>query len=200
MEYNTQKKQLIIPEYGRNVQIMVDYCKSLPTKEERNLFSEAIIDVMGNLSPYLKNVDDFEHKLWDQLYIMADYDLDVDSPYPKPSIEEIQKKPNKLSYNKELKSYRYYGKIAQDLINVVKDWEEGDEKDAAALAIANQMKKAYVNWNKDNVDNQVIIKDLEKLSDGKLTVKNPEEMVQNVTKNVQDVARKKSKNKKSNKR
>ena len=109
LEYNSERSKLIIPEYGRHIQKLVNHCVSLDTKEERNTMAKAIIDVMGNLQPHLRDVPDFKHKLWDQLHIMSDFKLDADSPYEKPSKEELQEKPERLPYPKSANKYRFYG-------------------------------------------------------------------------------------------
>ncbi len=168
MEYNTQRERLIIPEYGRHIQEMVDYCKTIEDKNDRNLFAQAIISVMGSLNPHLRDVPDFQHKLWDQLFIMAEFDLDVDSPYPIPTKDDFTSKPNKIPYPKENNRYRYYGKNVQRMIDVAAQWEEGDKRDGLVKAIANQMKKSYLTWNKDTVDDRVILNQLKEMSNGKI--------------------------------
>ncbi len=196
MEYNTQKRPLIIPEYGRNVHTMIDFMKTIEDPKDRRKFADMIVDVMSNINPQSKTEEDYRHKLWDQLFIMADFDLDVDAPYPKPNPEEIFKKPEKLPYRQELRRSRYYGRLIQDMIDVVKDWEEGDKKEAAALAIANQMKRNYVHWNKDHVDDPIILKDLKKMSEGKLQV--PEGTV--LIKHIEPIEKNTSSNKSKRKR
>ncbi len=197
MEYNTQKKPLVIPEYGRNIHTMVEYSKTIEDRDERTQFTEAIIDVMENINPGSKAEEDYKHKLWDQLYIMADYDLDVDAPYPKPDREEFLKRPAKPPYRRELRRDRYYGRIIQEMIDEVKTWEEGDKKDLATLSIGNQMKKNYVNWNKDFVDNDLIANDLKKMSGGELSLQNPNDLMNEVPKiNNQSKSNRKIKRKK----
>ena len=124
LEYNSERPLMIIPEYGRHIQKLVDHCLALETKEERDKMAKAIVDVMGNLQPHLRDVPDFKHKLWDQLYIMADFKLDVESPYPKPSKEELQEKPEGLAYPKSASRYRYYGNNIQTMIDTALSWEE----------------------------------------------------------------------------
>ena len=175
LEYNSERTLMIIPEYGRHIQKLVNYCVALETKEERDKMAKAIVDVMGNLQPHLRDVPDFKHKLWDQLYIMSEFKLDADSPYPKPSKEELQEKPEALAYPKSASRYRYYGNNIQTMIDVALSWEEGDKKEALVFTIANHMKKCYLNWNKDTVDDAVIYKHLYDLSDGKLDLRNTEE-------------------------
>ncbi|MAD98469.1 MAG: methionyl-tRNA formyltransferase [Flavobacteriaceae bacterium] len=175
LEYNSERSTLIIPEYGRHIQKLVNHCKTLPTKEERNTMALAIVDVMGNLQPHLRDVPDFKHKLWDQLFIMANFDLDVDAPYPKPSQEEFLEKPEPLAYPKSASKYRYYGHNIQNMIDVALGWDEGEMKEALVYTIANHMKKCYLNWNKDTVDDSTIFNHLYDLSDGKLDLRGSEE-------------------------
>jgi hypothetical protein len=175
LEYNSERPLMIIPEYGRHIQKLVDHCLGLETKEERDKMAKSIVDVMGNLQPHLRDVPDFKHKLWDQLYIMADFKLDVESPYPHLSKAELQEKPERLAYPKSASRYRYYGNNIQTMIDIALSWEEGDKKDALVFTIANHMKKCYLNWNKDTVDDVIIFKHLYDLSDGKLDLRETEE-------------------------
>ncbi len=175
LEYNSGRSLMIIPEYGRHIQKLVNHCVALETKEERNTMAKAIVDVMGNLQPHLRDVPDFKHKLWDQLFIMSGFDLDADSPYDRPSKEELQEKPEGLPYPKSASRYRYYGNNIQTMINVALSWEDGEKRDALVFTIANHMKKCYLNWNKDTVDDAVIFKHLLDLSDRKIDLTNSEE-------------------------
>lgn len=175
LEYNSERPLMIIPEYGRHIQKMVDHCVALEDEEERNKMAKAIVDVMGNLQPHLRDVPDFKHKLWDQLYIMSDFKLDAKSPYPIPSREELQEKPERLPYPKYASKYRYYGNNIQTMIDVALSWEDDDKKEALVYTIANHMKKCYLNWNKDTVDDAVIFNHLYDLSDSKLDLRNSEE-------------------------
>lgn len=175
LEYNTEREHLIIPEYGRHLQKMINYAKTRETKEERNKLAKAIISVMGNLQPHLRDVPDFQHKLWDQLFIMSDFELDADSPYPKPSKEELTSRPEPLRYPQNHPKYRFYGNNIKTMIDVACTWEDGDMKDALIYTIANHMKKCYLNWNKDTVEDAVIFDHLYELSEGKINLKNSEE-------------------------
>ena len=168
MEYNTARPKLIIPEYGRHVQSMVDFAISIEDREERNKVARSIIDVIGNLNPHLRDVADFQHKLWDHLFIMSDFKLDVDSPYPIPSRESLYVKPEALPYPQSNIKYRYYGKTIINMIDYCVEMEDGELKEGLVRAIANQMKKSYLTWNKDTVADTVILKHLEELSNGKL--------------------------------
>jgi hypothetical protein len=121
-----------------------------------------------NMQPNLRDVPDFKHKLWDQLFIMSNFKLDVESPYEKPLKEELQAKPEPLAYPKSASRYRFYGNNIQTMIDVALTWEEGEARDALYYAIANHMKKCYLNWNKDTVEDKVIFKHLKDLSDNKI--------------------------------
>ncbi len=170
LEYNSERELLRIPEYGRHIQKLVNHCLELEDKEERNKMALAIVDVMGNLQPHLRDVPDFQHKLWDQLFIMSDYKLDVESPFPKPSREVLQSKPTPLAYPKAASKYRFYGNNIQIMIDTAKTWDEGELKDALIYTIANHMKKCYLNWNKDTVEDSIIFKHLYELSDGAINL------------------------------
>lgn len=171
LEYNSDREKLIIPEYGRHIQKLVNHCIALEDRDMRNTMAVAIVQVMGNMQPHLRDVPDFQHKLWDQLFIMSDYRLDVETPYPKPEREVLQAKPEPLSYPRSASKYRFYGNNIQIMIDTALTWEEGEMKEALVYAIANHMKKCYLNWNKDTVDDDVILSHLDELSGGKLSLK-----------------------------
>ena len=168
MEYNTERPHMAIPEYGRNVQRMIEFAISVKDKNERNRVARAIISVMGQLNPHLRDVTDFKHKLWDHLFIIADFKLDVDSPYPIPNAETFQTKPDRVSYPDGRIKYRHYGKILEKIIQKAIEFEEGDEKRVLTEMIANSMKKSYLMWNRDSVTDDVIFDQLRELSKGKL--------------------------------
>lgn len=171
LEYNTEREYLIIPEYGRHLQKMINFAKAIESREERNKVAKSIIAVMGNLQPHLRDVPDFQHKLWDQLFIIANFDLDVDSPYPIPDREELFRRPGPLPYPQNHPKYRFYGNNIKTMIDVAVTWEEGDLKDALVYTIANHMKKCFLNWNKDTVEDDVILAHLAELSNNQLTLK-----------------------------
>ncbi len=168
--YNTDKEPLIIPEYGRYIHQMVKYLKTIEDKEKRNINAKAIIQILGSKNPHLRDVPDFQHKLWDHLFIMAEFDLDIDSPFPKPEPEKFQEKPEKLKYPKKGYKFRFYGHIIKKMIDVAVTWEEGEMKDKLINIIANHMKKNYLTWNRDSVDDEVIFEHLNILSDGKINL------------------------------
>jgi len=170
IEYNTEREKLIIPEYGRHLQKMVNHAVAIEDDAERAKVVKAIIDVMGNLQPHLRDVQDFKHKLWDQLFIMSDFKLETDSPYPKPSREELAEKPEPLEYPQNFPKYRFYGNNIKRMIDVALSWEEGELREALIMTVANHMKKCFLNWNKDTVDDDVIFKHLLELSDGAINL------------------------------
>lgn len=180
LEYNAERSHLIIPEYGRHIQKLVDHCVALENIEERNKMAKAIVDVMGNLQPHLRDVPDFKHKLWDQLFIMSDFKLEVDSPYEKPLKEELQAKPEPLKYPKSASKYRFYGNNIQTMIDTALTWDEGEAREALYFTIANHMKKCYLNWNKDTVEDKIIFKHLFELSKGAIDLQNSNETLSEV--------------------
>jgi len=177
LEYNSDREHLIIPEYGRHIQKLVNHCMAIEDIAERNKMANAIVNVMGNLQPHLRDVPDFQHKLWDQLFIMSDYKLEVESPFKQPEREVLQAKPEGLPYPKSASKYRFYGNNIQIMIDTALTWEEGEMKDALVYTIANHMKKCYLNWNKDTVDDVIIFRHLEELSGGKLILTTDKEVL-----------------------
>ncbi|WP_207426913.1 DUF4290 domain-containing protein [Pedobacter sp. SYSU D00535] len=167
-DYNSTRDKLILAEYGRNVQNMVAYICTLPTKEERNRHAQVVIDLMGFLNPHLRDVTDFKHKLWDHLHIISDFKIDVDSPYPKPSQDAIHFKPEPLGYPQQRIKFKHYGKTVEIMIEKAKKVEDEPRRQQMIQSIANFMKMAYVTWNKDTVADETIINDLRELSNGEL--------------------------------
>lgn len=157
-----------MPEYGRMIQQLVERCKELPTKEERNEMALAIVDFMGQRNPQLRDEENYKHKLWDHLFILADYDLDVDSPYPFPTPEELAEKPKRMEYPKLQGDFKFYGKSILQLIEMAIAQEDGDEKAALIEVIANNMKKSYNIYNKEHVTDDVIFRHLKELSENRL--------------------------------
>jgi len=187
MDYNTVRSNLILPEYGRNIQKMVEEVKNIEDKEERNYLAKAVIQVMGNMNPHLRDVSDFTHKLWDHLAIISNFELDIDSPYPIPSKEELVKNPDHLGYNSRDKiKFKHYGRILEDMIKRVVSYEDGAEKDYLIEVICMQMKKSFVMWNRGNVDDEQVFNDLLYLSNNQIKI--PEGLV---LKDVKEFAPKK---------
>ena len=172
LEYNTEREHLIIPEYGRHLQKMINHAIAQDSKEERNKLAKAIISVMGNMQPHLRDVPDFQHKLWDQLFIMSDFKLDADYPFEKPSKETLSLVPEPLAYPQNYPKYRFYGNNIKTMIDAAAKWEEGEMKNALVFTIANHMKKSFLCWNKDTVEDVVIYDHLFELSGGKFDIRN----------------------------
>jgi hypothetical protein len=171
MDYNSQMGKLHLPEYGRNIQNLVRYTKNLPEKEARNRMARNIITIMGNMHPHLRDIHDFKHKLWDHLFIMADFDLDIDSPYPTPLREILFEKPKPMPYNIIPPKYKYHGKIIEQLINKAAEYPDGDEKLSLVEVIANHLKKSYLMWNKEVVSDEIIFNTIKELSGNRLVAR-----------------------------
>lgn len=174
MRYNTEEKKLILPEYGRNIQNMVDFCLAIENREERKHCADAIINIMGNMFPHLRDVNDFKHILWDHLAIMSDFRLDIDYPYEIIKKEDLNTRPPHIPYNNQQIRYRHYGKTMEHLIGKATELEEGKRKDHLVKLLANHMKKSFMTWNKDSVDDRKILKDLAELSRGRIVLNEEE--------------------------
>ena len=168
MEYNTQREQLKITDYGRNVAKMIDYCKTIADREERTAMANTIIEVMAHVNPKVKERTDYRHILWDHLMLMADYNLDVDSPYPIDREEAEGFHPAPLHYSDGAIRYRHYGRTLEKLVDAVAAMPEGEERDILTAQIAHTMKRQYLQWNRDTVDDALIAEQLVELSGGRL--------------------------------
>lgn len=168
MEYNSQRNQIVIPEYGRIIQKMIEFACTIEDREERNRAARSIINTMGSMQTHLRDVEDFKHILWDHLFLISDFKLDVDSPYPMPSNETLTKKPKFLSYPVNKMRFRHYGRTLQMMVEKVADMEDSPEKKFLTEVLANFMKTSYIHWNRDSVEDDVIVNHLEILSKGKL--------------------------------
>ena len=200
LEYNSSRNKLVISEYGRHIQKLVEHAMTLKDKEERQKMANGIIDIMGELNPQLRDVADFKHKLWDHLFVISNFELDVDSPYEKPIIEKLFEKPEPLAYPNSKIKYNHYGKVIELMIDEAVKMEAQELKSKLVIAIANQMKKSYVNWNLDTVEDEIILNQLTKLSKGKLSVPEGTELSKFTPNPKQHYphARKKKKNNRSN--
>lgn len=170
IEYNTQLKKLILPEYGRNVQNMIEHCMTIEDREERNNCAKAIINIMGNLFPELRDEEDYKHKLWDHLAIMSNFELDIDYPFPVITENELLTKPEPIPYHFESIRYRHYGKIIEKMIARASEYPEGEEKDNLISLIAHHMKKQMFAISKEGVEDEKIFKDLYRFSRGKINL------------------------------
>ncbi|MBR1627164.1 MAG: DUF4290 domain-containing protein [Bacteroidales bacterium] len=170
MEYNTQRTPLIVPEYGRNVQKMVDYCLTIEDRQKRSEYAKRIVESMKQVNPNGKDSPNYEHKLWDHLFIISDYKLDVDAPYSKPRKEEKDEKPQPLKYKNSDIHFRTYGMFLEQMINKIASMQDGEEKKVLTERVTQELKKAHLQWNINTCDDDVILKHLEILSKGKLKV------------------------------
>ncbi|NPA67164.1 MAG: DUF4290 domain-containing protein [Chlorobi bacterium] len=170
MEYNTSLNKLILPEYGRNVQKLVENAVAIKDKEERGRYIEGIINLMGRMYPYLRDLKDFKHKLWDHLVIMSNFKLGDDSPYPPPQTTTFSGTPEKIPYKSKNFKYKHFGKNIVDMLKFAAEMEDGDEKRLLTALIANHMKKLYLTWSKDSVTDEFIFQKIKELTDGKLEV------------------------------
>ena len=168
--YNTERVTLHIPEYGRNVQKMVDYLKTIEDREKRNEQARAIIKVMEILNPAVHLQENYEQKLWDHLFIIADFELDVDSPYPMPEKDSMNKRPELVPIQKKPVKASHYGRNIENMIELVAGKEDGETKTSMIRALAIYMRQQYLIWNKDTVTDQAIFQDIERLSDFRIKV------------------------------
>lgn len=168
MEYNTARNHLIVAEYGRNVQRMIEYACTIENREERNKCAATIIRVMGQINPHLRDVMDFRHKLYDHLLYISDFKLDIDSPFPKPSKESLKVKPDRVPYSSNHIRFKHYGKILQSMIDKACTLPDGEEKNSLIYLLVLYMKKSYANWNRENQSDDVIAEQLHILSHGQL--------------------------------
>ncbi|MFT4980843.1 MAG: hypothetical protein ACI9UR_000688 [Bacteroidia bacterium] len=170
MEYNTAREPMQIPEYGRNIQKMIEFAKTIEDKDERNKAAKSIIKVMGQVNPALKNLEGLTHKIWDHMFIISGFDFDVDSPFPKPLREDFELGPDQIPYPDSQPKYRHYGKVVIQMAKKVAVEENEENRNKMGVAIANVMKRAYLNWNRDSVEDRVIKKDLLDISEGKIAL------------------------------
>jgi len=168
LDYNTQREKLRLPEYGREVQSMVDYACKLPTKEERQRCAEAIVAVMDRMAPQMDRNEDHERKLWDHLAIMADFKLDIDYPFDISQAKQIEKRPKPLTYPMTHIPVRHYGKMMFELFDKLKSMEPDEERDALVRLVANQMKRDLIQWSHGSADDEKVASDLARYTDGKI--------------------------------
>ncbi len=197
MIYNTSRKKLALPEYGRNIQKLVDFALSIEDDTKRNRVAKNIITIIGNKNPHLRDIENFKHKLWEHLAIMSDFKLKIDYPFEIPKIENFQEKPNKIPYKEEKIIFHHYGKIIEFLIEKAISLENIDEKRKEELTetVANQMKKSYLMWNSDEVNEETILQNLHKLSRGRLKLKKDFKFI-----DAKNIVKKHKKKRQSNRR
>jgi hypothetical protein len=168
LEYNTTRNLLTLPEYGRSVQKMVEYALTIGDREQRSQVAKAIVNIMAQLNPLVKEQNDYKHKLWDHLHFIADFKLDVDSPFTAPTALELAAKPETVPYGDKNFRYGHYGRNIEKIIEKATELEDGPEKESYVKAIGNHLKKTYLTWNRDSVNDELIYEHLKELSHGKL--------------------------------
>lgn len=180
--YNKNRRKLFLPEYGRHIQEMVDSLLEIEERKERNRQARAVIAVMGNLFPMLRDTADFAHKLWDHLFIMSDFQLDVDSPYPRPSREELTVRPRQLTYSQGRIAYKHYGKYVERMIRSLNSPEATPEATSRTIDnLARYMRTKSYEYNQEHPNNEVIIKDIRRMSKGEIEI--DEEAINNIRSN-----------------
>jgi hypothetical protein len=182
MEYNTTREFIPITEYGRNIKKMIDYTITVEDREKRTRLAKAIVNVMSQVNPQMRDNIEFKHKLWDHLFILSDLKLDVEAPFPIPSHIHIDHKPEKIAYPTYNIAFKHYGNNIEKIIKKAIEMEEGEQKNALIKTIANHLKKSYLNWNRESVTDEVIASHLEMLSEGKLKL--GEEVVLSNTRDI----------------
>jgi hypothetical protein len=176
LEYNTERGKLLISEYGRIIQKMIKVAVDEPNKEKRQLIANEIIKLMGQLNPHLRDVADYKHKLWDHLFVMSDFKLDVDSPYPIPTPETIKAKPDPMGYSQSRIKFRFYGKIVPKMIERVSELEEGQFRTSYINAIGSFMKMSSKAWNLEMLNDEEVMAHLENMSGGKIAISESEDL------------------------
>lgn len=182
MDYNTQRKQLQLPEYGRTIQKMVDYCCTIEDKEERIKAAHTLIAIMGSMNPHLRDVPDFKHKLWDHLALMSNFKLDIEWPYPLPDVKLMQEKPERLDYSDNNFRFKHYGKFIQQILKKINEFEDPEEKAALLEIMANHMKRSYMVWKKEPIPDEIVFRELVMLTNGEVAI--PEDLKLNDFKDV----------------
>ncbi len=170
MDYNTTREKLTMPEYGRHVQKMIEQVKLIPDREKRSEQIKEVVKIMAILNPSLREMNDYKHKLWDHVHLIAGFDLDIDSPYPAPTQETFDAKPDAIPLETKPVKAAHYGRNIQNMIDVIASKEEGELKDAMIKTMASYMRQQYLIWNKDSVSEETIFNDIRKLSEGRLIV------------------------------
>lgn len=200
LEYNSQQKQLVLPEYGRNVQQMVDHCLTIEDREERTRCAHTIVNIIGNLVPHLRDIDDFKHKLWDHLAIMSDFKLDIDYPCEIVRKESLDTKPERIPYSTSSICYRHYGKFTEEMLSKAQSMPDGEERDALVDMLANYMKRSYLTWNKDNVDDEKIWQDVRDYTHGSIHINTPLVRAKDIREGLGNQPQQKQNNKKKKKK
>ena len=170
LDYNTQREKLLMPEYGREIQKMVDHAVSLPDKAERLKCAKSIIRLMESKNPQLHDSEDYEQALWDHLYLMSHRQLDIDWPYDVSEAEKILSKPEPMAHPSEGTHMRHYGRLMEEVFERLKTMPEGEERDELVRLTANQMKRNLATWGHGSMDDEKVADDLARFTDGKIQI------------------------------
>lgn len=170
LEYNTERSDVRLKEYGRNIQKLVSHIKTIEDKEKRSAYAQTLTDLMRQINPNVKDSQDYDQKVWDDLYIISNFDMDIEAPFPMPEKSAIGKKPAAMPYKNSKIKYMHYGRSVQIMIDQAIQMEDPETKESAVIHIGRLMKTFYNTWNKDNIDEAIILKQIEELSGGKLTI------------------------------
>ena len=200
LEYNSQQKQLLLPEYGRNVQQMVDHCLTIEDREERTRCAYTIVNIMSSLVPHLSEIDDFKHKLWDHLAIMSDFKLDIDYPCEIVRKESLETQPEHIPYSNTNIRMRHYGKFTEEMLGKAQEMPEGEEREALVGLLANYMKRSYLTWNKDNVEDEKIWQDIRDYTHGTIHIDTPLMRAKDLREGNQQQGKQSNNNKKKKKK
>ena len=168
MEYNTGREALTLKEYGRNIHKLVEFVKTVEDKEKRNKYAATLVELMKQINPNVKDSNDYHQKVWDDLFIISDFDLDAEGPFPVPNAEILERKPNRVPYKSNEIRFRHYGRNVEIMISQAIEMESEEEKQGAIVAVGRLMKSFCLAWNKDAVEDRVILEHIRKLSGGKL--------------------------------
>lgn len=170
MEYNTERDQLKLREYGRNIQRMAEYLMNVEDKEKRNSYAKTLVELMKQINPNVKDSQDYDQKVWDDLFIMTNFELDVEGPYDKPEASILTRKPQRMSYSSNNIKYRHFGKSVEILIEQAIALEDPEEKEGAVVTIGKLMKSFYQAWNKDFMEDEQVLKSIKELSNNQLNI------------------------------
>ncbi len=170
LEYNTERTGVKLLEYGRNIQKLVNHIKTIEDKEKRSAYAKTLTDLMKQINANIKGNQDYDQKVWDDLYLISNFEMDVEAPFPMPDEEAIGKKPNKVAYKNSKIKYLHYGRNVEIMIEQAIAMEDPETKKSAVIHIGRLMKGFYNTWNKDNIDDEIILKQIKQLSENQLDI------------------------------
>lgn len=170
MEYNTEREHLKLREYGRNVQRMTEHLLTIEDREKRNSYAATLVHLMKSINPNVKEGPEYEQKVWDDLFIISNFELDAEGPYPKPEANILDRKPDRVAYQKNNIKYRHFGRSVEILMDQAASLEDPSEKESAVIMVGKLMKAFYQTWNKDNIEDEQVLKIMKSMSNEKLDI------------------------------